>query len=157
MKKTKWCFLVLVLVACVDTTEPIPTEDIYTTVANVWSEKLEPVTPECEKWLADAMITAEDAIIPGTEINLSGSCPTAKGCHTVINERSYIYCHDHLGIDSQNKCYVHEYIHALAYCMLGNTDHYHKNDKLWADYGKGCGATYPLLNSVEHLTCVALE
>jgi hypothetical protein len=147
--------LVFFMSGCYHNPHETPPDDIWSVVIDVYSERIAPVTPECERWLERTVVLEAGERIPHTSIPFSDHCREIGGwgCHAVANddpptvefldrppnERSYIYCAGWSGLaDYRNACFVHEYLHALSHCMIGDSNNSHSDDALWCDSGAVC-------------------
>ena len=117
-----------------------------------WEELIGPVSDGCYKRAADAIVTEsgyfpDSCMVPPEMTGLK-----YIGCYMPVKELDLgddmIFLLDSRTALQKMDTAVHEYIHLLSMCELGNPDPFHEDERLWDRYGT---------NTVEALGCANLE
>lgn len=130
--------VVLVLIACYtnirnDTSDVYkPThEDARRATVDAWEKIIGPITTSCYNFTKETSITEVES--------LPDSCkaPPGKmviGCYFTKNNAIMIL--NTLTIYIKADVVVHEFIHAISFCMIGYTDIKHENIRFWDEFGQ---------------------
>lgn len=126
--------IVIVLISCyqnIRNTEPLDYENARRATISAWEKIIGKVSDNCYYFTEDTSLAEAE--------NLPDECLAEPnmvviGCY--FKKSNSIFILNSLSKYKKLDTAVHEYIHALSYCMFGYSDHDHENPFLWDEFGE---------------------